>query len=421
MAQFAYKAMDRGGKEIKGMIEAATEDIVIERLRGMGYYPTEVKRQKAAAATQADLFELPGIKHIVKALNRGKVAGKHMMAFTRQLATLIGAGLPLLRSLRILEEQTSNKNLKEAVTGVADDVEAGATFSEALAKWPRIFNKLYVNMVKAGEIGGALETVLDRLAIFAEKAAAVRSKVRGAIMYPIIVVIITSIVLTIIMVFVVPKFVAIFLELGGPGTRLPGPTEFLRAASEFMLHRWYVAVAFLIAIVIVYRLVNRTEKGKYATDLVKLKLPVFGTLIQKSAIARFSRTFGTLLNTGVPILQALVIVKDTSGNEVVAKAVVEVHKSIRDGETISEPLKQFPAVFPPLVVHMIAVGEETGAIDAMLFKVAEAYEREVDDMVDGLAKLIEPLLIVFLGVVIGFIVIALYLPIFGLYDLIGKN
>ncbi len=418
MAQFGYKATDRGGKEIKGMIEAATEDIVIERLRGMGYYPTEVKRQKASTAAQADLFELPGLKQVVKAINRGKVGTKYMMAFTRQLATLIGAGLPLLRSLRILEEQTGNKNLKEAITAVADDVEAGATFSEGLSKWPKIFNKLYVNMVKAGEIGGALETVLDRLAIFAEKAAAVKSKVRGAIMYPIIVVIITSIVLTVIMVFVVPKFVDIFKELGGPDQPLPGPTEFLRMVSYFIVHQWYFGLAAIITILIAWKLVNRTDKGKYATDMMLLKLPVFGTLIQKSAIARFSRTFGTLLNTGVPILQALVIVKDTSGNEVVAKAVVEVHKSIRDGETISEPLKQFPNVFPPLVVHMIAVGEETGAIDQMLFKVAEAYEREVDDMVDGLAKLIEPLLIVFLGVVIGFIVIALYLPIFKIYDLI---
>ena len=418
MAQFSYKAMDRGGKEIKGTIDANTEDIVVERLRGMGYYPTEVKRLKASAATQADVFDLPILRNIVKLINRGTVGNKHMMAFTRQLATLIGAGLPLLRSLRILEEQTAHKNLKEAVTGVADDVEAGATFSEALAKWPKIFNKLYVNMVKAGEIGGALETVLDRLAVFAEKAAAIRSKVKGAIMYPVIVMIIATLVLTVIMVWVVPQFTKIFLDLGGPGTRLPGPTEFLRMISLFIVNRWYVGIGAIIAIVLIFRAVNRTQRGKFIIDTLTLKLPVFGSLVQKAAIARFSRTFGTLLATGVPILQALVIVKDTSGNEVVARAVIEVHKSIRDGETISEPLKGFPNVFPPLVVHMIAVGEETGAIDQMLYKVAEAYEREVDDMVDGLAKLIEPLLIVFLGVIIGFIVIALYLPIFKIGQLI---
>jgi type IV pilus assembly protein PilC len=416
--QFKYKAMDRGGKEIKGAIEAVSEDVVVERLRGMGYYPTEIKKTKGKATASADLLDLPVLKDISKFISRGGVSNKFMMAFTRQLATLIGAGLPLLRSLQILQDQTSNRNLREAVTAVAEDVEQGSTFSEALAKWPKIFNRLYVNMVKAGEIGGALETVLDRLAIFAEKAAAVTSKVRGAIMYPIIVVIIAGMVLCVIMIFVVPQFTSIFLELGGPGTELPGPTEFLRKVSHFLVNDWYIGIAAVIAIWIVYGRINATQRGKYMIDMIKLKLPVFGILVQKTAIARFARTFGTLLNTGVPILQALVIVRDTSGNEVVAKAVIDVHKSIRDGETISEPLKNFPSVFPPLVVHMIAVGEETGAIDEMLMKVADSYEREVDDMVDGLAKLIEPLLIVFLGVIIGFIVIALYLPIFGIYELI---
>lgn len=407
MPTFSYRAMDRAGKEIRGKIDASGEEIVVERLRTMGYFPTEVVRDKTSAGN-IKLEELPGIRHALKLISRGKVKSKHLTPFTRQLATLIGAGLPLLRSLQILGEQVENNNLKEAILGMAEDIEGGATFSEALSKFPRVFDRLYINMVRAGEVSGALETVLDRLAIFAEKSAAVASKVKGALFYPVVVVLVACTVVGIILVFVVPNFVSIFKELGA---ELPGMTQFLLTCSNIVTQKYYYLIIGVIGIFMIYKFLRKYEWGRFATDTAFLKMPVFGKLIQKSGVARFARTFSTLLDTGVPILQALTIVKDTSGNEVISRAVWEVHNSIREGETISEPLKKFP-IFPPLVVHMVSVGEETGAIDSMLLKVAEAYEREVDDMVDGLSKLIEPILIVFLGGIIGFIVIALYLPIF---------
>ena len=407
MATFSYKALDKSGKEIRGSIEATGEDAVIERLRSMGYYVTSVNKHKQGVG-QMDLAEKPGIKHINKILSRGKVNLKHMSAFSRQLATLIGAGLPLLRSLQILREQVEDRNLKEALDKITDDVEAGNSLSEAMAKHPRIFNRLYVNMVKAGEIGGALETVLDRLALFQEKSQAVRSKVKGAMWYPIVVISIALIVVGVILYVVVPKFADMFEGLGG---ELPPLTQMLIDLSDGLRLYWYVPLFGIVALIVGFKFIARFEMGRYVLDRLKLRLPVFGTIVQKSAVARFARTFGTLLDTGVPILQTLLIVKDTSGNEVISRAMVDIHASIRDGDTVAEPMKKFP-IFPPLVVHMVAVGEETGALDNMLIKVAEHFEREVDDAVDGLAKLIEPLLIVMLGGIIGTVVVALYLPIF---------
>ena len=414
MATFTYKALDRNGKEIRGRIEANNEGLVVEKLRGMGYYPTEVRKAKGQGAGSVALEDLPIIKPIFRLITRGKVKHKNLTAFTRQLATLIGAGLPLRRSLEILQEQTESTNLKNALDSCIEDIESGSTFSEALSKHPSVFNKLYVNMIKAGEVSGALEQVLDRLAIFAEKQAALRSKVRSALIYPVVVVVLSTVIVTIILIYVVPRFQDIYEGLGG---ELPGLTMILVTMSALVLNRApYVLGSFVLLFILFWR-INKTQKGKHLFDIIKLKLPVFGTIIQKASIARFARTFGTLLDTGVPILQSLIIVKDTSGNEVVSKAMVEIHASIREGETISEPMRNH-AVFPPLVVHMIAVGEETGAIDAMLMKVADAYEREVEDAVDALTALIEPLLIVFLGFIIGFIVIALYLPIFKIGDVI---
>jgi type IV pilus assembly protein PilC len=414
MPSFNYRALDKGGKEIRGRIDASSEATVIEKLRSMGYYPTDVSKAKGQSVGQQNLEELPIIRTVWQLVTRGKVKSKTLTMFTRQLATLIGAGLPLLRSLRILEEQVESSNLKNCVSEVADDVEGGTNFSEALSRHPQVFSKLYVNMIKAGEIGGALEQVLERLALFAEKSQALRSKVMSALYYPIIVIIIASIIVGIVLTFVVPRFQEFWDEAGA---ELPGPTQILVTASEIIRNKALAVVLFVAALGIFYRNINNTDRGKFILDTVKLRLPVFGTLIQKAAVARFARTFGTLLDTGVPILQSLVIVKDTSGNEVVARAMVDIHNSIREGETVSEPMRQH-SVFPPLVVHMIAVGEETGAIDQMLVKVAEAYEREVDSTVEGLTSLLEPLLIVMLGIIIGFIVIALYLPLFNIGDII---
>lgn len=407
MATFTYKALDKAGKEIRGSIEATGEDAVVERLRNMGYYVTQINKHKQGLG-QMDLNDLPIFRLLGKIISRGKVGLKHMAAFSRQLATLIGAGLPLLRSLQILEEQVEDRNLKDAITKLVEDVEGGSSLSEAMAKHPRIFNRLYVNMVKAGEIGGALETVLDRLAQFQEKSQAVRSKVKGAMWYPIVVVSIAMTVVAVIMIFVVPKFADMFEGLGG---EMPFLTQMLIDFSDNLVEFWYIPLMGIAALIALFNTMNKFETGRYILDRIYLRLPIFGVIVQKSAVARFARTFGTLLDTGVPILQTLLIVKDTAGNEVVSRAMVDIHKSIRDGDTVSEPMKNF-TIFPPLVVHMIAVGEETGALDKMLIKVADHFEREVDDAVDGLAKLIEPLLIVMLGGIIGTVVVALYLPIF---------
>lgn len=415
MATFSYKALDKGGKEIRGTIEATGEEAVVERLRSMGYYVTHVNQSRTGAG-QVDLADLPIFRYIGKIITRGTVGLKHMAAFSRQLATLIGAGLPLLRSLQILADQVESKNLKEAIEDITRSVEDGATLSEALAKHPRIFDRLYVNMIKAGEIGGALEQVLDRLAMFQEKSADLRSKVKGALIYPVVVIFIAIAVVCVIMIYVVPKFEQMFTELSGGEDGLPMLTQLLVNASNGLVDYWFMPIIVVVAVLALYSAINSTAFGKYTIDRIKLRLPIFGGIIQKSSIARFARTFGTLLDTGVPILQTLVIVKDTSGNEVVARAMVEIHASIRDGDTVNEPMKKFP-IFPSLVVHMIAVGEETGALDKMLLKVAESFEREVDDAVEGLAKLIEPLIIVLLGGIIGTIVVALYLPIF---DVVNK-
>ncbi len=380
----------------------------------MGYFPTDVTKAKGSGAGQVNLEELPVIRNIYQLLSGGRVKGKNLTTFTRQLATLIGAGLPIRRSLSILCEQTESTNLQHALGDISEQIEGGGTLAEAMAAHPNIFNKLYINMVKAGEISGDLEAVLDRLALFLEKRAALRAKVQSAMYYPIFVTILITVIVTGILIFIVPRFQEIYESLGG---QLPFMTQILVTASQIILHHSPFVILAIIILAIIYWQINKTEKGKFVFDSIKLKLPIFGTIIQKAAIARFARTFGTLLNTGVPILQTLVIVKDTSGNEVVARAMVKIHQSIREGETISEPMREFP-IFPPLVCHMIAVGEETGAIDQMLVKVAEAYEREVDSAVDGLTALIEPILIIVLGVTVGFIVIALYMPIFKIGDVI---
>lgn len=415
MAQFTFKALDRSGKEIKGKIDAANEESVAEKLRDMGYFPTEVHRERLKSAAQQDIFELPIVRDIAKILSRGKVKFKDLSNFTRQLATLIGAGLPLLRSLHVLFEQTQSRNLKDAIKAMSDDIEGGSNFSEALAKHPRIFNRLYIAMIRAGEVSGALEAVLDRLAIFAEKAISIRSKVKSAMWYPSAVILIASGVVWVILTYVVPPFKELY---DGMGAELPALTTMLINFSENLKYYTPIVVVSAVIFFFVYRFLNnKFESVRYICDSIILKIPMFGVLVQKASIARFARTFGTLLDTGVPILQSLLIVKDTVGNEVLSRAMVKVHASIRDGETISEPLRNF-SVFPPLVIHMIAVGEETGAIDKMLMKVAESYEREVDDAVEGIMSLIEPALIVLLGIVIGFIVIALYLPIFNIINLI---
>lgn len=404
MPEFTYEALDRQGKQVKGTIEAGNEDVIIEKLRDMGYYPLKVTPHKSKAS-DVDLLAMPGLRLIFH-----RIRMKHVMTFTRQLATLIDAGLPIMRSLAILREQVESVIFRNKIQEISNHIESGGSLSEAFAAHPKIFDKLYVNMVRAGEVGGVLEVVLNKVATFLEKRQALMSKVKSAMMYPVVVLALAGGIVSFILIKIIPNFIEIFETLGA---ELPGPTMVLVHASEILRHQMLFVLMGMGAFYFIVVKINNTETGRYVFDVLKLKIPVFGTLFQKVAIQRFAGTLSTLVTAGVPILQALDIVRDSSGNEVVARAMEKVYQSVKDGETIHEPLSQC-SIFPPLVYHMVAVGEETGAIDQMLTKVAEAYEREVDDMVDGLTALLEPVLIIFLGVLVGGIVVALYLPLFEL-------
>ena len=404
MPEFTYEALDRQGKQVKGTIEAGNEDVIIEKLRDMGYYPLKVTPHKSKAS-DVDLLAMPGLRLIFH-----RIRMKHVMTFTRQLATLIDAGLPIMRSLAILREQTESVIFRNKIQEISNHIESGGSLSEGFAAHPKVFDKLYVNMVRAGEVGGVLEVVLNKVATFLEKRQALMSKVKSAMMYPVVVLALAGGIVGFILIKIIPNFIEIFETLGA---ELPAPTMVLVHASEILRHQMiFVLIGMAVFYFIIIK-INNTNTGRYVFDVLKLKIPVFGTLFQKVAIQRFAGTLSTLVTAGVPILQALDIVRDSSGNEVVARAMEKVYQSVKDGETIHEPLSQC-SIFPPLVYHMVAVGEETGAIDQMLTKVAEAYEREVDDMVDGLTALLEPVLIIFLGVLVGGIVVALYLPLFEL-------
>jgi type IV pilus assembly protein PilC len=405
MPEYAYEALDRSGKQVKGTIDAANEEIIIEKLRDMGFYPLRVTASKTKSAAQQDITALPGLRFIFH-----RIRTKHIMTFTRQLATLIDAGLPIMRSLSILREQVESATFKEKIAAMGRDIESGSSLSEAMSKHSKIFDKLYINMVRAGEIGGVLEAVLNRVADFLEKREALKSKVKSAMMYPVVVMLLAAGIVSFILIKIIPKFEDIFGQLGGA---LPMPTQILIDASRILIHQAYIPLGIIVFVVVLFKQLKKNPSTKYVLDRVALKMPVFGSLFRKLAIARFAGTLATLINAGVPILQALDIVRDSSGNEVIARAMAKVYQSVKDGETIHEPLAEC-YVFPPLVVHMVAVGEETGAIDLMLNKVAEAYEREVDDTVNALTSILEPVMIVFLGAIVGAIVVCLYLPLFDI-------
>ena len=334
------------------------------------------------------------------------------MIFTRQLATLIDAGLPLLRGLNVLAKQERDSVLKGTINKLADSVQGGSTFSEGLAQHPRIFNDLYVNMVKAGELGGVLEVVLTRLAEFQEKAQKIKNKVVAAMVYPVIVLVLALGIMTFLLVFIVPRFEAIFHDMLGDKP-LPGITLFVIGISQFMQNHWAILLGAVVAIIVGYKISARTRGGRAVLDRIKLRAPLFGDLIRKTAISRFSRTLGTLVTSGVPILQALTITRETAGNSVIARAISQVHDSVKEGESIVLPLETSGA-FPPMVISMIDVGEETGQLPEMLLKIAEVYDDEVDNSVAAITSLLEPIMIVFLAVVVGTIVIALFMPLISI-------
>src|SRR2546429_7969587 len=427
MPKFNYVAMDSRGKETKGTLEVANQNEAISRLKEMGYFPTKVieadkakekpdKKAKGAAEAKGKKKGGFNINIRIPGLG-GKVKPKVLTTFTRQLATLVDAGLPLLRGLRVLERQEKNPNLKKIIDDLSLAIEGGSTFSEGLAQHPKVFNRLYVNMVKAGELGGVLEVVLNRLSEFMEKAQKIRGKVKAAMFYPCAVMFVAVTILTILMVFVIPKFELVFKDmLEGQG--LPTFTQFVLNVSRVIAGHFLIALASLVAFFIALKLFTRTKFGRRLFDRLKLNFPILGPVISKVAISRFTRTLGTLVSSGVPILQALTIVKETSGNVIVGEAVSAVHESVKEGETITAPLEA-SNVFPPMVVSMVDVGEQTGALPEMLMKIADNYDDEVDNAVSAMTSLLEPIMIVFLAVIVGSIVIALFLPLISLIDQLG--
>ncbi len=395
MPMYKWEGRTRDGQVRKGTIEAPNEAVVTAQLRAQRIMPTKIKKSLGAVE-----IKIPGLKP--------KVKTKDIVVFTRQFATMIDAGLPLVQCLEILGGQQENPTFKEVILKVKEDVESGSTFADALAKHPRIFDRLYVNLVNAGEVGGILDTILNRLAAYIEKAMNLRKKVKGAMVYPATVVGVAILVVAIILIFVIPVFQQMF---AGVGKSLPAPTLMVIALSEFTQKYFIFILLLLFALGFVYKRIYRTEKGKYAFDRMFLRAPIFGQLIRKVAVAKFTRTLGTLISSGVPILEGLDVVARTAGNAVIEEAIYKTRESISEGRTIAEPLKE-TKVFPPMVVQMIAVGEATGALDQMLSKIADFYDQEVDEAVGALTAMIEPLLMVFLGGTIGGLVIAMYLPVF---------
>ena len=404
MPQYIYTAMNARGKELKGKINAMSEEAAVADLKAKGLFPTSIKA--AAAATKKQAKKGSGFN---MALGPVVVKRKVLTVFTRQLAILLDAGLPLIRSLRTLEKQSKDPSLKMVIGQTADTVEGGATFAESLAQNPRSFDKLYLNMVRAGEASGAMEIILDRLAGFMEKASRIAGKVKSAMIYPIVILSLATLALIGMMIFIVPNFAKIFQDLLGPKEPLPAITQALIFVSNTLVSRWYVYVGGVVAIIVLYKIIVSFHYGKWGRDWVIYNVPIFGPIVSKTAISRFGRTLGTLMSSGVPVLGALAIVRETSGNEVVATAIQKVHDAVRDGEGIAKPLGD-TKIFPEMVISMVEVGEETGKLPEMLTKIADTYDEEVDNAVSALTSLIEPLMIVLLAGVVGTIVIALFMP-----------
>ena len=423
MATFQYIAKDASGAERRGTVEAGDRSATIAAVRAQGLLPTALGEVKGAAAAPAAKKAAKGAKAPAKKAGlkkdiqiniklpnflRGRIKTKVLTQFTRQLATLVNAGLPLMRGLEVLKRQMKDPQMVEALNGISENIAAGGTFSEALTAYPKIFDKLYVNMVKAGEAGGVLEVVLGRLAEFAEKSEKIKNKVKGAMIYPCVVLVAAVGITWFLLVAVIPKFQSVFNDMLG-GAALPAITQFVINASEFMQHNGLQIALAVAAVVVICKVIGKTEKGAYLFDALKLKMPVTGTLAQRSAVSKFTRTLGTLLSSGVPILQSLVITRDTTGNRILTQAIQNVHDAVKEGESMTQPLSQCK-VFPPMVVSMVEVGEETGALADMLTRIANTYDDEVDNAVAGMTAAIEPALIIVLAVVVGTVVIAMFLP-----------
>ena len=419
MPKYNYLALDARGNETKGTIEVGSQNEAIGRVKEMGLFPTKIveadkdekavagKKSKTAAKSRPGGKKGGGLDINIKIPGLGGgVKPKVLTTFTRQLATLVDAGLPLLRGLRVLEKQERNRNLKNILGDLAASIEGGSTFSEALAQHPKVFNRLFVNMVKAGELGGVLEVVLKRLAEFSEKAQKIKGKVKAALFYPVAVLFVAVGIMILLMCFVVPKFKDVF---AGMGVTMPGFTLFVLAVSDVIKNNILMSMGVVAVVVVLFLLFIKTKFGRRLWDKCKLIMPAVGPVISKVSISRFARTLGTLVSSGVPILQALNIVKETAGNVIIANAVSQVYDAVKEGETITATLES-SNVFPPMVVSMVDVGEQTGALPEMLLRIADGYDEEVDNAVAAMTSLLEPIMIIFLAVLVGSIVIAMFLP-----------
>ena len=401
---YEYAVRDRKGKLVNGKLEAASETALVTKLRSMGYAPVSIKESSAGSGIQREI-KLPG---------SNKVSLKDLAVMSRQFATMINSGLSLLRGLSILAEQTESTALAKVLAEVRNDVETGMSLSTALAKHPKVFPPLMVNMCRAGEVGGFLDSVLLQIAANFEAEVKLRSKIKSAMTYPVVVFVIAILAVVGMLLFIVPVFTKMFSSLGGT---LPAPTRVLVFLSDALKFAAPALVIGGVVGLVFWNRVKHTDKARRLVDPLKLKLPIFGQLFRKVAISRFSRNLGTMLRSGVPILQSLEIVGDTSGNIVLRDAAKDVEESVRRGESLAGPLAQH-AVFPPMVVQMLAVGEDTGAMDTMLHKISDFYDQEVEATTEALTSLIEPLMIAVLGGIVGSMIIALYMPIFGVFDLI---
>jgi type IV pilus assembly protein PilC len=429
MTTYTYQALNASGKTQKGTVEAGSSEEAIQRIKAQGYFPTSVQpqKEKKGKATRGDAEEAASKKKKKKksggGISIGRVKAKHLTLFTRQLSTLQDAGLPLLRSLQILESQQKPGVLKNVLTGVCEEVEGGSSLSESMSKFPKAFDHLFVKMVNAGEIGGVLDLILQRLSEFMEKSQRLKRRIKSAMIYPVVVVIIAVLILTGIMLFIIPKFEEIFADFG---VELPWLTQMLIDTSRWVAGNrpgqgiagfWFIVLGFP-ALFIAFKLIKKTPPGRATLDVLLLWTPIFGKLIRKTTIARFTRTLGTLIGAGVPILEAVTITAETSGNYVFEKALKKVHDSIREGESFAGPLRESKTC-DAIVVNMIDVGEETGDMDAMLMKIADNYDEEVDVAVAGLVSLLEPLMVVLLGGMVGTIVVAMFLPMVKMIESLG--
>jgi len=424
MPKYNYVALDARGNETKGSIDAGSQNEAIGRVKEMSLFPTKIteadKADKASAKNaKAKAVARPGAKKKSgKGVNinikipglGGGVKPKVLTTFTRQLATLVDAGLPLLRGLRVLEKQERNATLKRILADLSVAIEGGSTFSEALAQHPKVFNRLFINMVKAGELGGVLEVVLKRLAEFSEKAQKIKGKVKAAMFYPVAVLIVAVAIMVLLMTFVIPKFKDVF---AGMNITMPKFTLLVLWLSDMVKNNILGTLGALAVVVVIFLLFIKTKFGRRIWDKTKLIMPPTGQVVTKVSISRFTRTLGTLISSGVPILQALTIVKETAGNVIIASAVAKVHESVKEGETITAPLEA-SRVFPPMVISMVDVGEQTGALPEMLLKIADNYDEEVDNAVAAMTSLLEPIMIVVLAVLVGSIVIAMFLPLISM-------